>query len=321
MSKIVNSPKASIMITESPLSLIIPPDKNLAFRIRHFEDDAAFRIPQDQSFITVMWIKKGSAKVKIDFSEYRVNAGTILFLSPFQPFALESVSGIAGVCIDFHPEFFCLMKHQKEVAFCGLIFSNIYDPPYITINTGEWALFDNLITQMIEEVQKTALAQHDILVSILKIFIIHASRIKIQQRVAAEIPLSDLEHPFILRDLTDAIDLHFRDKHSASQYAEVLKISAKSLSKLTKTHLNKTLTNLITERIILEAKRDLYLTTKSVKQIANGLGFKDEYHFSRYFRNNTNVSPQIYRNSLRSSQAEARIMGQLQSDGDDKGDI
>ena len=205
MSKIVNSPKASIMITESPLTLIIPPDKNLAFRIRHFEDDAAFRIPQDQSFITVMWLKKGSAKVKIDFSEYRVNAGTILFLSPFQPFALESVSEIAGVCIDFHPEFFCLMKHQKEVAFCGLIFSNIYDPPYITINTTEWALFDNLITQMVEEVQKTALAQHDILVSILKIFIIHASRIKIQQRVAAEIPLSDLEHPFILQDLTDAI--------------------------------------------------------------------------------------------------------------------
>ena len=292
------------MITDSPLTLIRKADKNLAFRIRHFEDDTAFRIPQGLSFATMIWLKKGSAKVKINFSEYRINAGTILFLSLFQPFVLEADSEITGVCIDFHPEFFCLMRHQKEIPFSELIFYNIYDTPYITINTSESALFDNLITQMTEEVQKTALAQHDILVCILNIFIIHASRIKLQQRTAEEIPLPDLENPFILQDLKDAIDQHFREKHSASQYAEVLKISARSLSKLTKIHLNKTLTNLITDRIILAAKADLYLTGKSVKQIANGLGFKDEYHFSRYFKNSTNVSPLLYRNSLRSSQAE-----------------
>lgn len=292
------------MITDSPLTLIRSADKNLAFRIRHFEDDTAFRIPQGQSFATIIWLKKGSAKLKIDFSEFRVNTGTILFLSPFHPFVLESESEIMGVCIDFHPDFFCLVRHQKEIPFCDLIFYNIYDAPFITINKKEWTVFDALITQMIEEVQKPVLAQYDILVSILKIWMIHASRIKVDQRVAEKIPLPDMEHPFILQDLKDAIDMHFRGKHSASQYAEVLKISARSLAKLTKTHLNKTLTNLITDRIILAAKTDLYLTGKSVKQIANGLGFKDEYHFSRYFKNSTSVSPQIYRNSLRSSDAE-----------------
>lgn len=297
------------MIVDSTLSLINSADKNLAFRIRHFEDDAMFRSVQEQAFSSIIWIKEGSVKVKVDYSEFSITAGTILFLSPFQPFVLESQSEIKGVCIDFHPEFFCLLKHQKEIAFCGLIFNNIYDPPFITINDTEATVFDVLILQLIDEVQKTALAQHDILVSILKILMIHASRIKIQQSVAAEIPLSDQEHPFILQNLKDAIDAHFREKHSASEYAEVLKISPKSLSKITKTHLNKTLTNLISERIVLEAKRDLYMTGKSVKEIAYGLGFKDEYHFSRYFRNSTNVSPQIYRDSLRSSKSEIKIAG------------
>lgn len=301
------------MITDSPLTLIRTADKNLAFRIRHFEDDTAFRIPQGQSFATMMWLKKGSAKIKINFSEYPVNAGTILFLSPFQPYVLDAESEITGVCIDFHPEFFCLMRHQKEIPFCDLIFYNIYDAPLITININEQAFFDGLILQMTEEVQKTALAQHDILVSILKIWMIHASRIKVAQRVAEEIPLPDLEHPFILQDLKDAIDMHFRKKHSANQYAEVLKISPKSVSKLTKIHLNKTLTSLITDRIILAAKTDLYLTGKSVKEIANGLGFKDEYHFSRYFKNSTKVSPLMYRNSLRPPLAE-----QSQTGGDDR---
>lgn len=38
------------MITHSPLTLIRSADKNVAFRIRHFEDDTDFRIPQGLSF-------------------------------------------------------------------------------------------------------------------------------------------------------------------------------------------------------------------------------------------------------------------------------
>lgn len=297
------------MIVDSALSLINSADKNLAFRIRPFDDDAIFRNSQDQSFSSIVWLQEGEAKVKVDFSEFVIQQGTMLFLSPFQPYSVDAAEEIKGVCIDFHPEFFCLLKHQKEIAFCGLIFNNIYDLPIITITKEEAALFTILVGQLIDEVQKTALAQYDILVSILKIFMIHASRIKMQQSVSSEIPLADQEHPFILQNLKDAIDAHFRDKHSASEYAEVLNISPKSLAKITKTHLNKTLTSLISERIILEAKRDLFTTAKSVKEIAYGLGFKDEYHFSRYFRNSTNVSPQIYRDSLKSSKGDIKIAG------------
>jgi AraC family transcriptional regulator, transcriptional activator of pobA len=291
------------MITESTLSLVNSADKNLAFRIRHFEDDTMLRLAERQSFSSIILVNAGRGLLKVDFSEFDLKEHTMIFLSPFQPFSLEAPEGIKGVCIDFHPEFFCLLKHQKEIAFCGLIFNNIYDPPFITLTQSEVSLFDTLIIQMKEEVQKKELAQYELLVSILKIFMIHASRIKMQQRVSPEIAFTDQEHPFILQNLKDAIDAHFREKHSASEYAEVLNISPKSLAKITKTHLNKTLTDLISERIILEAKRDLYTTNKSVKEIAYDLGFKDEYHFSRYFRNNTSVSPQVYRKSLKPTRA------------------
>jgi YesN/AraC family two-component response regulator len=62
--------------------------------------------------------------------------------------------------------------------------------------------------------------------------------------------------------------------------------------------LNKTLTNLISERIIIEAKRELYLTNKPVKQIAYELGYDDEYYFSRFFKTNADVSPQFYRDTV-----------------------
>jgi AraC-like DNA-binding protein len=51
----------------------------------------------------------------------------------------------------------------------------------------------------------------------------------------------------------------------------------------------------------MEAKRELKLTSKTVKEIAYDLGFNDEYHFSRYFKNKIKVSPQLYRSSLRNA--------------------
>ncbi|WP_221932059.1 helix-turn-helix domain-containing protein [Flavobacterium restrictum] len=60
----------------------------------------------------------------------------------------------------------------------------------------------------------------------------------------------------------------------------------------------KTPTDLILERIIIEAKRELYLTNKAVKEIAYELGYDDEHYFSRFFKNNANVSPQMYRDTV-----------------------
>jgi len=59
-----------------------------------------------------------------------------------------------------------------------------------------------------------------------------------------------------------------------------------------------TLSDLITERIIVEAKRELYLTNKTVKEIAYELGYDDEYYFSRVFKAKTDISPQSYRETI-----------------------
>ena len=39
-------------------------------------------------------------------------------------------------------------------------------------------------------------------------------------------------------------------------------------------------------------------TDKTVKQIAAELGYEDEYYFSRFFKVNADVSPQLYRETV-----------------------
>ncbi|WP_222597054.1 helix-turn-helix domain-containing protein [Chitinophaga pinensis] len=47
--------------------------------------------------------------------------------------------------------------------------------------------------------------------------------------------------------------------------------------------------------MILEAKRQLHLTRRSIKEIAYSLQFSDEFYFSRFFKKFTKVSPQTFR--------------------------
>ena len=118
-----------------------------------------------------------------------------------------------------------------------------------------------------------------------------------QQPDALEV-MSDVKEPFILQTLKDAIEKDFKKKHTASDYAAMLNISAKALAKITKAYFNKTLTELISERIVIEAKRELYLTKKTIKEIAYELGYEDEHYFSRFFRANADISPQVYRETV-----------------------
>lgn len=286
------------MNNQETFTLINPQNGNLAFKIFGFENYNFFDHIQRNNYYSLIWIKQGKGKLKADFSEYIYSNNSLLAFSPYQPFMLTPESDLSGIAIQFHPDFFCIHKHHEEVACNGVLFNNIYQPPIVSIDSKTINTFQMLIQQMKAEMQIVALAQYELLISYLKIFLINAARLKVEQQEEVKNSLSNLQEPFILQSLKEAIEKNYKEKHTASDYAEILHITAKALAKITKTHLNKTLTSLISERIIIEAKRELYLTSKPVKQIAYELGYDDEYYFSRFFKTNTDVSPQIYRNTV-----------------------
>jgi AraC family transcriptional regulator, transcriptional activator of pobA len=111
---------------------------------------------------------------------------------------------------------------------------------------------------------------------------------------------------FLVQGLRNAIEDNFRMLHSASDYAEMLNLSPSALARITKAHFNKTLSDLITERIVVEAKRELYLTNKTIKEIAYELGYEDEYYFSRFFKTKTDISPQYYRDTVGFGRGEVK---------------
>ncbi|WP_343303018.1 helix-turn-helix domain-containing protein [Chitinophaga niabensis] len=294
------------MMPAHTYTLINQLSKHLAFKVVRLEDSPHLQELQRMSYYSMILITEGEAKLHAELSSYDVRENALICLALYQPFQLE-MKDCKGFLVHFHPDFFCIYKHHNEVACNGILFNNIYQPPFHHLEPAETAKLLLIIDQMREELKEEALAQHELLSSYLKIFLITASRSRLQftgdAREQADLP----EGPFVLQKLKDAIEANFKEKHSASDYAGLLNISAKALAKITKTHFNKTLTSMISERIISEAKRELYLTSKPVKAIAFELGFDDEYYFSRFFKNNVNVSPQIYRSQVGFARAEGGL--------------
>ena len=296
------------MLPHDSFTLINPQNGNLAFKLYSFEDNRHFDHLQRLNYYSLIWVKQGQGKVKADFSEYEFSDGSLFAFAPYQPFLISASENFKGVVLNFHPDFFCIHKHQQEVACHGVLFNNIYQPPFVLVNDEAKGTFELLIAQMKIEIQNPALAQNELLISYLKIFLITASRIKNLKEPLEDQFISGNKEPFVLQNLKNYIELHYKLKHSASDYADLLNISPKALAKITKSHFNKTLTNLISERIIIEAKRELYLSDKPVKEIAFELGYDDENYFSRFFKTNADVSPQMYRDTVGFARAKQLVI-------------
>lgn len=290
------------MTARTDYTLINPATGNLAFKIFEFDGDQYFQLQRTYNYYSILLIPEGAGKLTVDFSEYPFEANTLMCFAIYQPFIIKADGPLKGILINFHPDFFCIHKHQHEVSCNGILFNNIFNPPTLQLQSGEAGSLLSIIETLKAEMQITGLAQYEMLVSYLKIFLINATRFKVESQNVETIPVGD--EPFILKTLKDAIEEHYRKLHAPGDYADMLNISTRALNKLSKAHFNRTLSNLISERLIIEAKRELYLTSKPVKTIAYELGFEDEFYFSRFFKHNAEVSPNVYRSTVGFARAE-----------------
>lgn len=91
------------------------------------------------------------------------------------------------------------------------------------------------------------------------------------------------------------IDKNFRTEHSLQAYADLIGVSVGQLSRVCREVLGKSSLQVMNDRLIQEAQRELVYTSLPIKQLASELGFNDDAYFSRFFRKQTGVTPKAYR--------------------------
>ena len=101
----------------------------------------------------------------------------------------------------------------------------------------------------------------------------------------------------ILREFKSLLEKHYREWHSTAQYARALNITPDYLSRSIKGLTGKTAKEFIQSRITVAAKRLLYFSPLSTKEIGYQLGFSEPGNFSAFFKKCTGQSPSAFKKS------------------------
>lgn len=238
---------------------------------------------------------EGSAHFSIDFIGYTCNGKSLVFLSPYQLFQWSADNEPVVDLLRFHGDFYCIEYHKEEVACNGVLFNNIYEQPFISVPDvifNEIAAFFNKIKAMENSLQNADLS---IMRSYLQLILALSSKEK-QISIAENHTAHQRKNS--LASFKNLLEKHFISSRSVSFYAAHYGLSVDAFSKQIKKQFGKTPSQLIQERLILESKRLLHLTFKSIKEIATELGFEDGFYFSRFFKKETGVSPKIFRETV-----------------------
>ena len=106
------------------------------------------------------------------------------------------------------------------------------------------------------------------------------------------------EKRILLVKFINLINENHKKGFTIAEYARRLHISSRSLSEFTHQLINKTPSQMIQERVILEAQRMLLYSNLHVNQIGYCLGFDDPSYFVKYFKKHALISPVEFRKSV-----------------------
>jgi AraC family transcriptional activator of pobA len=90
-------------------------------------------------------------------------------------------------------------------------------------------------------------------------------------------------------------EAHYREHAPVSFYARRLGITAAHLNVLCRNATGKSALELVHERVLLEAKRNLVYTSMTISQVSDTAGFNDPAYFTRFFTRATGMSPRAFR--------------------------
>ncbi len=240
----------------------------------------------------IFWIEEGEAKVTIDFVQHDIKGNNFFFLNPGQIFSVASENKLKGTRIAFGENFYCPKTNDGEIGCNGLLFNNLLGSPKLEIGPSKEQKFTDLLSTIGSSLAQNITAKQELVESYLKILLIELTEYKKKEVVLMETSGDDGQE--ILRQFNGLVEDNYSRWHQIAPYAETFGISPTSFTKkLSK--LGVSPSKIIHNRIIIQAKRLLYFTSKQVKEIAYELGFDEPAHFSSFFKNKTDQYPADFR--------------------------
>jgi AraC-like DNA-binding protein len=250
---------------------------------------------RDKTLYKFIWITEGEVELIINYEPFTFHAGEIVSLSYLHSMRLGKVNGRYGAML-FNNRFYHIIDHDSEVLCNGLLFNGSQNVISFRANEEETFKLNRLVNVFLEEMSFHDAMQDEMLRIILKRTIILCCRLARGKHGVYSRRCARFE---IMRKFYTLVDEHFREKKQVQEYADMLNKSSKTLANILSYYHRPPAIKVIHNRILAEAERLLYYTSKSSKEISLMLGFEEHALFSRFFKNMTGMNTSEFRKQAR----------------------
>lgn len=264
------------------------------FQLVRTEGALAYRsdvlIPHRKDYYLLVFVRRGGARHWVDMTPYVLKDNTFYFSLPGQLQVKEAPQPAWNTSLAFTAEFLAL---QQNAALAKLpLLHNPQHGHELQLSEADVAFVEDLLAKLEAEYRGPASEwQQRMLSAYLTLPLTYLSRLYTEQFAGDEAsPDQLLLHRYRLK-----IEESFRERHEVGAYASLLNISPGRLSEIVKAQSGKPAIAHIQERLVLEARRLLFHTPQSVKEIGFDLGFADASYFTRFFKRETGFTPAEYR--------------------------
>lgn len=253
----------------------ISPFKEVIKRTKPHKHDAYFEL---------IYLSEGAGFHWIDTEKYQIQPPVVFFLSGQLHF-WEMTAIPKGYVMLFREAFFDLMR-QGDLLNLIRSFENT-----VQLNLSSTGGLDHLFSEMVREYKNPSTHSVELIQGYLQVALVKLLRSKLEK---AEHQLAP--HTLLYRRFIQLIqNIHPVSNLKVNDVALRLNVSPQNLNSALKKTSGRSASQLLADQVLLEAKRHLLHTDKTISEIAFALDFTDPSHFVKHFKKGTGETPQAFR--------------------------
>lgn len=248
--------------------------------------------PQKVKFYVISICLCGIARKQIGLSSYTFAKSSVYFLKPGQVHSLEGYDeDFKGLHIFFDKSF--LSDHLSDRSYVENLpfFQHNYKLPLINLSPEEL----QSVLELFLAIEREYNSDEEDRANLIKanLYTLTAILQRIYRRKNS--PANYTTRSTLVDRFKLLVDTHFLDKRSVSEYADILTIHPKNLTKVVKKETGFTALYFVQERLLIESKVLLRYSSYTVTEVAEHLNFSDQSYFCKFFKRGTSMTPTQYR--------------------------
>ena len=245
--------------------------------------------PHRTNFYRIIWFQQGNPTHLVDFEKIEIKSPAFLFINKDRIHKFDKDVKHDGKVLIFTDNF--IFRTQQDQAFIqnNQIFNTIDEPFLLTgIDERLTILFNAIETELANKEQPF---KNETLYHLLNSILYTAERFASFQFQKRQ---NLLPNSLLINSFFKLLEQHYKERFTIEKYAELLNITTHKLNIAIQQAKGKTTKQVVTERVLLEAKRLLVHSELTVKEIGFYLGFDEPTNFVKFFQSNVKQTPTAF---------------------------